>query len=910
METVSYQDYKSDQKKRIMIKKKIIALLLLITFNAFSQQEPATIKLNAEKLHSRVREWPYPINGITVPTNAPALLWPATNGKTMVKPMESGSAVPEDPNIGNVRYKVMLASDKNFTKELLTSSEQRWAVYPLHQSLKPGKWYWKYAYALKGSNQWTWSTVYDFVIDAKYANEKVSPPITEVLKRNQGSHPLLWDMNRIGEDFYKNNLENPEAKTFIAFAEKLMLAPLPTEKPQRVIDTTGKNPLEKKLIIERMYHGFGDAVGTPVRNLCIAYQLTKDKRFILDAKRRALNIANMNPDGLATGDDFTSGAVLEALGWFYDAGYDFLNPQEKELFKNIITLRAQRVYNHLPNRFELHVSDNHVWQITMRNLAIATVAVINDVPEAKEWLTYMYEVWSARFPVLGTTDGGWHEGNGYFRVNFKSIIYLSQMFGDFSGVDYFKLPWMQNLPYYMLYTHPNDGASTAIGDMWENIPYIVKGEAWFADALTYKIDNPYLNWYVDRIKKDHPDYFRGTDDYLLFRLLNFKPNRNLPVYSPTDLPKTRKFGDVGVIAMHEDLAKADKTLSSYLFSSPFGASGHGHASQNAFTVNFKGKVIFGGTGYYSNFSDKHNLLYYRTSKAYNTILADSLSQKIGEEGYGWTPRAISGQHIQYALGDASNAYGEIKSEFWLNRFNQINVVPNKENGYGDPGVTLYRRHMLQLDGGYIVLYDELEAKKPVKWTTQFHCPYYTIEAQNTENANQQNFTVKTDLGSVTASVFANSPLNMKVHNKFFEAAVNWNKVTNDTGEIKDFKDQWHAGITSESKPKFRYLTIIQVKDGKAEVIKTVSNLDGLYNLQVGDWEIQAQLNGEKPAALQVAGKAVKSLFNYGGLPIKFQGKTYIPKVMGSSILLEMKGSKVNKQEVVDELPDVAKYDKN
>lgn len=892
-----------------MIKNISISILLILS-GKLSAQQPAEIKLTAEKLHSRVREWPYPVNGITVPTNAPALLWPGTNGKEMVKPMESGSAIPEDPNIGNVRYKVMLASDKNFTKDLIASKEQRWAVYPLHQALKSGKWYWKYAYALKNSNQWTWSPTYDFVIDSKYANQKVSPPVNEVLNRNEGAHPLLWDMRTIGEDFYKNNLNNPEAKKFIAYAEKLMLAPLPTEKPQRIIDTTGKNPLEKKIIIERMYHGFGDAVGTPVRNLCIAYQLTKDNRFILDAKRRAINIANMNPDGLATGDDFTSGAVLEALGWFYDAGYDFLSPDEKELFKNIIKLRSKRVYDHLPNRFELHVSDNHVWQITMRNLAIATVSVINDVPEAKEWLTYLYEVWSARFPVLGTTDGGWHEGNGYFRVNFKSIIYLSQMFGDFSGVDYFKLPWMQNLPYYMLYTHPNKSASTAIGDMWENIPYIVKGEAWFADALTYKIDNPYLNWYVDGIKKEYPSYYHGTDDFLFFRLLNFKPNRKLPVSSPSDLPKTRKFGDVGVVAMHEDLANADKTLSSYLFSSPFGSSGHGHASQNAFTINYKGKVIFGGTGYYSNFSDKHNLLHYRSTKAYNTILADSLNQKIGEEGYGWIPRAISGKRIQYALGDASNAYGEIKSEFWLNRFEQIKVVPSKENGYGESGVTLYRRHMLQLEGGYIVLYDELEAKNPVKWTTQFHCPYYTIEGQNSEKSNQQQFVVKTDLGNVTANVYAESPLKMTVHNQFFETAVNWNKVTDDEGKIKDFKDQWHAGITSEPKQKIRFLTIIQIKDGKTEVIKTASNVNDLKHLQVGDWEILAQLDGKKAAALQVIGKTAKSAFSFGNLSLEFEGKKYAPKIAGSSLLLEIYNSKVNKQEVVDELPDAAKYDKN
>ncbi|RBQ07940.1 DUF4962 domain-containing protein [Pedobacter miscanthi] len=891
------------------MKKIIIPILTLLSLTVVAQQQPAVIKLTAEKLHARVREWPYPANGITVPTNAPALLWPGTNGKIMVKPMESGSEVPEDPNIGNVRYKVILASDQNFKSDLIASDVQRWAVYPLHKALKPGKWFWKYAYALKGNNNWLWSPVYNFVVDAKYANEKVSPPVSEVLKRNQGAHPLLWDMTRIGEDFYRNNLQNPEAKKFVVFAEKLMKEPLPTEKPQRIIDTTGKNDHEKKIIIERMYHGFGDAVGTPVRNLCIAYQLTKDERFILDAKRRALNIARMDPNGLATGDDFTSGAVLEALGWFYDAGYSFLDPQEKALFKNIITIRAKRVYDHLPNRFELHVSDNHVWQITLRNLAIATVAVVNEVPEAKEWLTYMYEVWSARFPVLGTTDGGWHEGNGYFRVNFKSIIYLSQMFGDFSGVDYFKLPWMQNLPYYLLYTHPNNAASTAIGDMWENIPTVVKGEAWFADALTYRMDNPYLNWYVSQIKSSHPDYFHGTDDFLLFRLLNYKPDRKLPVLSPENLPRSRNFADVGVVAMHDDLANADKTLSSYLFSSPFGSSGHGHASQNAFTINYKGKVLFGGSGYYSNFSDKHNLLYYRSSKAYNTILADSLNQKIGEEGYGWIARAISGQHIQYALGDASNAYGEIKSEFWLDRFKQINLVPNKANGYGESGVTLYRRHMLQLEGGYILLYDELEANKPVKWTTQFHAPYYTIEAQATDKPNEQHFALKTDLGNVNAAVFANSALNLNVHNKFYEAAVNWNKVTNDEGKIKDFVDQWHAGITSVPAQKFKFLTLIQVKDGKTEIIKTLSATNGIYHLQLGDWDIRAQLDGNKKASLQVFGKQAKALFNYGDLPIIFNGKLYKPEQTGSSLLLEMKGTKPDKQEVLDQLPDVALYDK-
>ena len=81
-------------------------------------------------------------------------------------------------------------------------------------------------------------------------------------------------------------------------------------------------------------------------------------------------------------------------------------------------------------------------------------------------------------------------------------------------------------------------------------------------------------------------------------------------------------------------------------------------------------------------------------------------------------------------------------------------------------------------------------------------------------------------------------------------------------------------------------------------------------MQVGDWDIQAQLDGEKVATLQVLGKEAKSLFNYGNLPIFFQGKAYTPKIAGSSVLLEIEGNKVNKQEAIDELPDVARYDRN
>ena len=203
------------------------------------------------------------------------------------------------------------------------------------------------------------------------------------------------------------------------------------------------------------------------------------------------------------------------------------------------------------------------------------------------------------------------------------------------------------------------------------------------------------------------------------------------------------------------------------------------------------------------------------------------------------------------LGDATKAYGPVTNEFWLDRFQKINVVPNEANGYGQRNITLYRRHYLQLEEGYVVIYDELEAENPVKWTTQFQVPYYTIESQKTANNKQQHFTVKTDVGLVNTSVFAHNDLKMQVHDQFAEPAVNWNKVTGADGKVLEYKNQWHAGITSVSSKKMRFLTLIQI-DGKAkDTIKSAVLKNGILQLNFGNWQLSAQLNSDEAPMLDI-----------------------------------------------------------
>lgn len=865
----------------------VLLLQSALLFAPINQQEIQ--QLDTGMLHPRVREWAYPVNQVVVPDDSPYLLWPGVKGKT-------------------VRYKVMLASDSLFQKDVIRGEVQRWAVYPLHRRLKPGRWFWKYASSEKEAGGWNWSPVYDFNVKKQGENKFLSPEVAVVLAKSKAQHPRLWGMNKGADAFYSNNKENPEALAFIAASVKLLGQPLPEEKPTRPRDTTGMTALQRKQMVEFMYHGFGEKVATPIRNLCIAFQLSKDPRFIKEAIKRAVHVAKMDPESLATRDDFNNGNILEGLAWLYDAGYGYLTVGEKKILQQSIGIRGQRIYEGLPNRFELQMCDNHVWQHILRNFSIAAVAMANDLPQANEWLTYVYEVWTARFPVLGTTDGGWHEGNGYFRVHYETLIYLPALFGNISGVNYFEQPWMQHLPYYLLYSYPPNSTSTALGDMHENLKNMVKMQAIFADALATKIDNPFLNWYVSEIRKSNPAYFKGNDDFQLFRLLNFNAKRQNKIESPAMLPRGREFRDIGLAAMHSDLAHSGQELASYLSANPFGAAGHGHASQNAFTINYKGKKIFGGTGFYSNFSDAHNLLDYRSSRGYCTILADSLGQRIGEDGYGWMPRFMTGTHIQYALGDASNAYGDVTTDFWLGRFQEIGLKADRTNGYGNSGVKLYRRHMLQLDSNYVVLYDELAADKPVKWTTQFHSPFL-MKGNVAEKTSIQGFSVETGLGAIGTSVYANGPLQMVIHDKYNYPAKNWKGKTDEEGNVIEFQNQWHTGVSTVGALKTnRFLTIIQLKNKKVAQIKVIHEANGLCELAVGDWHIKAELNTDNAALLAVKSELSQAVFSYGSEPVKMLDKVYEHQIKGSSMLIELKNKVINKQEVVDSLPDVVKFD--
>lgn len=853
-----------------MKKHLILILSVLSCMPVWAQQAEQQIDLKA--IHPRYREWIAPADGQTVSTNPPALLWPVKSK--------------------NDNYKIRLSQDKNFPEGLTRhSGVLERAEYNPHTQLSNGEWYWQYA-TIQPSGTTEWSAVYSFTItpDSRVFQTPTVEKFLETAKAYP--HPRLYVNKDELSYFRKKNASNPEALSIIQKARKNLDMPLIPEAPTRPRDTTGKTDFEKKVMMRFMYHQFGDKLRKPLLNFNLAYLLTGDEQFIRAAIPHTMHIAAMNPEGWATQEDFNRASVMLALAEAYDTGYEFFTPEQRAGILAAIQVRGDYFYKQYAKEFETHSMNNHVWQHTLRRWMFASIAVLGDLPDAEKWLGYCYETWCSRFPILGADDGGWHDGSSYFQVNFESFIYIPFMLKKMTGVNFFNIPWYHNLPSFLIYSFPKDSYSTGFGDGYEKMTTPSKGYVSFADALARELPSPYARWYCDQLIGSDTSKLYENTDFSLYRLLTNRKYSDTKPQSPEHDAQSKLFRDAGFALMHTDVANARNDLMATFMSVPFGATGHAHAAHNGFTISLGGEEMFGGSGHYSNFNDAHTLKHYRT-RGHNTILADGLSPVIGENGYGWIARFSDTEKFSYALGDATHAFGNMDSPFWLDRMKQSEIACTKENGFGNPGITRYRRHFILLRPGIIVVYDELAAQKPVTWTWLLHS-YHPLRQEGSHTLLTGN-----SAGESRFDLFTPGELATTVSNEFFSPAENWKSRTGAGGKVLEYEKHWHSQFETEKKSaSMRFLGIFQLNQRKDTASFTVPEMkDG--KVQIGEWTIQAELNGRKTASLTITDKEGNAiLYNSAGSKIKAE-------IPGSTVIV--KNGRIQ-EELIDITPEASRVE--
>lgn len=758
-----------------------------------------------------------------------------------------------------------LSRDKKFkSADAILSDPKPWCMFNPHRVLESGTWYWRVRSVSKEGEAMPWSATFTFHVTDDVPRF-ATPPFEQFLKHIPAGHHRIYC-------FLQDSLENARQR----MRNHPDFEPMITESREALAMDyrTDKYPYRKTSLMY-IHTDYLNTAYTMFQRDVYADKMVQNIRCLLAQE----------PEQRVLDNDFQAGELAYVLACTYETCYERLTSDERTQIESII-LRILRQYTpHIVGKEEVHIFDNHFWQFTFRHLLQASLAIYDKYPDVKDYLEYSYELWTSRAPASGfNRDGNWHNGTSYFSANAVSLYYVSALFSYLAGTDFFRHPFFQNAGIGQAYSWLPGSMAAGFGDGHEQMnPKPLRIRSAFADLLARTTGDPYAAWY-SLLNNRYLDEYETR----LYRLASGK-QRPVSDELPADAPKAVWFKDSGEMMANTNLKDLKRNLSLSFHSSPYGSGSHTHSNQNAFNLHYGGKPLYRAVGHYMNFADAHNLLAYRNTRAYNTILVDSIGQPFTIRAYGYITRMFNGDHISYALGDASHAYcGISEYPMWKRNFANQKLEQSRENGFGETPLKKYRRHIFLLHPDKVVIYDELEADKEVYWDWLLHSP---VKFGIDETSN----TLVTEYPEIGARsvvrLFSEQACGITQTNQY-AAAPN----TKIAVRGEDLNPQWSLDARFASCKTTRILTVIQVE---ADGIKASEVIRDGNRFRCGDWVIEAELNAKQPALIRIQNESNGAVFSYGADKINIGGNGYTCRQDDASVLYDQVNGKWQTQEMGD-----------
>lgn len=810
-------------------------------------------------LHPRYRTWPTPAENTVTPGNAAVLLWPATRSKGMT-------------------YDIRLSQDPAFkTSETIQAQNIPWTIYNPHRMLEAGAWYWQYR-----PRNGQWSAVQSFRVEGNVSGA-ASPPAGKLLSAIPVSHPRILIDQQSKSAFARSAMPSEDAAVIIRKADKLLKAPIPVEI------TTGKKKKGKtayqefKLRDKESKH-LGFDLLENMELLCQAYILTGKQKYADKGLLLAKAASHWDPHGPSGMSDFGTAGCMLGMALAFDTFHEQLSASDKKALLDNINVRAGEFYAAWINDTDAKVLSNHVWQFILHYFFQTAIAVHGELKDADKWLTYAYELWLARAPILGGDEGGWLEGAVYFTINMETLLDVPTIIKNYTGFDFIQHhPWYLNNPYWMLYSFPAGSSCDGFGDNAERMTAPGKDYLAYADALSKLSGSKVAATYAAKIEQTENIKPSDADMLRWFRLRYLRDKNRPGILPDSAFPASRLFHDVGVVDMHSDIGHVKNDLMVSMRSSPYGGYGHMLADQNTFNVLYGGQRLFYMSGHKIAMNDPHRLQWYKATIGHNGVLVNDKGQTFDPEGYGWISRFIDGSALSYAVGDASMAYGGNPQQ-------------------GKTTLKKFKRHLLFLHPDIVVVYDELEADHPSTWKWLIHSPQkITVDTAKNE------FYCALENASAASSFFSSQRVNWALTDTFAVAVDNWTETRDEKGNLYGSKNEWHLTAATQPAEKMRFLTVIRVRAGDQKRLPPSHyRFNDKQELIVGDWTIKAQLDASKPAIIQAYQNNRKVAFSSGGNELKTGNQQYAGKIEGSAKLGELINGKWIYKEAGDNIPQVVK----
>ena len=616
-----------------------------------------------------------PAEGATVATNPPALAW-----------------LPEP---GAEAYAVQFARDAEFTRDVITIAKTPYVLYTHTATMAPGPWWWRYACADQSGARSDWSKVRSFTIPSD-AQPFPRPSEEQIRERLPASHPRLMMRPEEVEPFRQACL-GPHKERWDQFrktAEEQLQLPLTPEPPPY---TNGQFSADEW---RRNYSDTIKACAT-AENLALCYRMSGEARYGEAARKWLLHIASWNPAGTTSlkVNDECGMPILHVTSRAYDWAYDALSESDREKMRTMIRTRGEEAYKKLHGApHEQKAYDSHqgrLWHF----LAEAAIAYYGEVPEAKKWLDYAFMMFWGWYPAFGDADGGWAQGLNYWRVYLlRSTWWLDALWAAMK-IDGTEKPFYHHVGDFPIYVAPPGGALVGFGDYGEEYPdqpprigYFEPGirglgsvDAYFARPRA----NREWQWYAEAYRANA---FLPTAIGFL-RVMRSEP----PVPKarpPVDWPKAKWFRGVGWVSLHTNLIDGREDVQVMMRSSQLGNISHSHANQNAIVLGAYGSPLLVNTGIRPWWDSPFAVQWYFATKASNAIEINGKGQARRETATGNVIVFEPGDKYDYVVGDASPAYG--------------------------PEVVRYRRHLLFLKPGVLVVLDEVQGREPLSVKLWLH----------------------------------------------------------------------------------------------------------------------------------------------------------------------------------------------
>ena len=600
-------------------------------------------------------------------------------------------------------YAIRISRDEGFPE----SDTQVHADLPLNfftpdATLPAGRYHWSYAVWTDGAAVTNWSRTRAFTVPEDVP-ETPLPGRADRYRDANTDHPRLWLRPAQVATFQDAIAKDPTHCSWDVFLEKSVK---PWMEREVMAEPAGYPGHKRTAPIWRQTYIDCQELLYAIRHLAIGGKVTDNAEMTARAKEWLLSAAAWNPTGTTSRSytDEWAFRVNLALAWGYDWLHDELSEDERETVRAALLARTRETADHIIRNANIHLFpfDSHAVRAVSAVLVPSCIAMLDEVPEARDWLDYSIEFLATVYSPWGDTDGGWAEGPHYWMTGMAYLIDAANLLKSFTGYDLYQRPFFQHTGDFPLYTKAPDIRRGTFGDdstMGDNVCLKVGYNVRQYAGVT---GNGVYQWYHEEIKRNDPGtemmfYNYGWWDLNFDEMTYLHDYGHVEAVAPGGIDKLRWFKGIGWACIQHRMDDPGEHIQFNFKSSPFGSISHSHGDQNAFCLSGFGEDLAIQSGYYVAFNSTMHQNWRRQTRSKNAILINGKGQYAGKDkaqamrSTGQILHAVEKDDHIFIQGDAAAAYKTLS-----------------------PEVTKVLRDVYFVNDSYFVFVDTIDADEPVE----------------------------------------------------------------------------------------------------------------------------------------------------------------------------------------------------